>query len=265
MLLVLVNLLVNTTWYHPMESETSEAKLAKRWARVETQLEVEFQVERLLRRNQLEEKGFPTSLHLRFVSFSPRDGHLRLLLFGKCPCCNSQHLRGVCNIKHDIASFVTPEISEVRTCSVVQTFDRDFNILIRRLGLAQKYMEAPKDVLPRQQWIDSVFYQHPLVKANVRYVVRHDNQLDPVHTSPMSRDEFLNTYFIAWKVDDFTSVVVTIDGKHQCLTGLRAICQQQQSLPDGLDIQRDHVLGVTLLVADSSFCRSTMYVEVIEN
>ena len=74
---------------------------------------------------------------IRFVSYTPVGGSLRILILGNCGMCSARHIRNICNstytadILFPILTRVFPVITRI---DVVRTDDADFGQLVEGLG-----------------------------------------------------------------------------------------------------------------------------------
>ena len=86
--------------------------------------------------NILNQLGFEGVPKVKMVSLT-QDGNLKILVHGKCPCCEVKHVRNICNVRFTnncVKPVVLGKFKQVKNVSCLLTYDGDFEEQVRKLG-----------------------------------------------------------------------------------------------------------------------------------
>ncbi len=172
--------------------------------------------EGLLERDVLNECGISETPKIKMV-WMTRNGDVRLLVYGECPCCKVRHVRNICNVRYinnAVKRILKSKFDKVNKVYTVLTHDVDFDRCVINVGGTVELASETED---RMRFFDmKTFFltKHPDIDAYVKYMTLRDKVNDGVDFSSdelVSFDEVHRKYFCSWAMLD-TSVVMTDDG-----------------------------------------------------
>ena len=112
---------------------------------------------------------------IRFVSY--RNGTLRLLTAGKCPGCQSTHLRNICIaqfVSFLCEPFIKSKFITVRHVGFVCTRDEDFVEVVEFLGAVMRQLVDEKENVPMMEYKKLMLDGHPDIDCYIKGLISRD-------------------------------------------------------------------------------------------
>lgn len=181
--------------------------------------------------------NYPLMPIIKFISFD-KNGHLQLLLAGKCPNCDAKHIRNTCNARYcsevidpiiknkfNLYSYVTP----------LFTHASDFELQVNRCGGSINYTINPEEKLPFHELEHQMLDFHPDIDTHVKMMSGKDNNAIPYSPNDIvSFNDIKKKYnFMFLMMKD--SKLAIKDG--QIITGDESIRQNREKLIPGFSLE----------------------------
>ena len=178
----------------------------------------------------------------------------RILLSGRCPTCDSQHMRDTCIFTYNktVTSIIVKEkFKKIDTVVAVSTVDDDFENVVAELGgviiypynddITSDFYHVKKFMLDRHPFVDCM-YKMLIVKN------RNNNDLetsDDTYNKNFKVSDLYKNYHIVWILDNTT---VLFENSLCMLTGKKEIMERKSNMKFDLRVCKKIVNNKTTLM-----------------
>ena len=153
---------------------------------------------------------------VKLVSVQNKGRLIRVLVYGKCPCCNVEHVRNFCNVRfvdNVVKDYVRRKFKMVKVVKCMLTHDADFRTKVEELNGRLEY--ATETEGRWSFWDMECFFlrKHPDIDSYAKFMtLRRSSDGVPFSRSDMvTFDEVNEKYYCSWAVA-LSSCVMSEDG-----------------------------------------------------
>ena len=196
---------------------------------------------------------------MRFVSFTPRGGVLRILVLGECGLCQSLHIRNICNMKYCqdlLLPIITIFFPIVQRMDIVCSDDNDLTELVEHEGgrVTTPYSEDSRHLFAYLNHF--CLDLHPEIYRSIKALspLLPNQRNDTSHTT---RRRFADSNNLYWSVMDSSSVM---GRSGRLVNGVDNILSDTENLPKAIELVQDGVrLSVMMFLTDIHYFWAEIY------
>ena len=201
---------------------------------------------------------------IKVISLS-EDWKLRLLVYGQCPCCKSNHIRNICNIsyvKHCVAGIVLSKFPLIKEVKCALTHDDDFDEVVSRLGGNVEVTVQEDDISTFYEYKCFFLDKHPDVDSYGKFMHQRikKKEDDMQNSTLVSWETVSKRYICSWLVDEET-IMLSADGNLQ--KGGEILRQKHRWLKKFEAGTMHHGMSIVVMLQSSDAIRTLDYKKVM--
>ena len=201
--------------------------------------------------SSIDNANYPAMPIIKFVSFDRRY-HLRLILAGQCPNCNTSHLRNTCNYrycKEVIYPLLKPKFNILTNVSPISTHDPKIESFVNQLGGTISYPYNPNERKAFKELEIFMLDHHPDIDTCVKMLSLKEEDAVPFQPNDVTTFNEIKKKYKFMFVMQSESKICKSDGS--VISGCETICREMNELATGFSVDTSSSSdGITIVVAN---------------
>lgn len=206
--------------------------------------------------------NYPLMPIIKFISFDT-SGHLQLMIGGKCPNCQANHLRNTCNIRYCeevIDIHLKKKFKMFSHSSPLSTHDPNIEERIIGCGYRYSYPYDPNENRPFMELERFMLDFHPDLDTHVKMLSLKDQNDNPFLPNDIVTLNAIVTKYNFMFIMMAQSKIVATDGS--ILTGDTSIKNSSHLLYPGFTVEDNNGMTIILSTGRPQFNRNN-YVVIV--